>query len=131
MRETTYRQYLVWMAWLDDQWNHPSREDTYLMQIACEVRRVLSKNPNQVKVGDFKLEFTSAKPAKTNTEGGSKGTQPLSMEDRVEGSKALWMAAVGSEIRRAKIGDDGQLVLEETGPPSPKPPTRRPLKPAR
>ena len=30
----TYRQYLVWLAWLKEDWNRPSRTDHYIMQAA-------------------------------------------------------------------------------------------------
>lgn len=33
----------------------PNRSDYYLMQIAMEVRRVLSRNPNRIKLKHFKL----------------------------------------------------------------------------
>lgn len=29
----------------------------YLMQVACEVRRVLAKNPGDIKISDFRLQF--------------------------------------------------------------------------
>jgi hypothetical protein len=49
------------MAWLDQQWNVPSRSDNYLMQIAQEVKRVLHRDPNKVTLDEFKLEFNSKK----------------------------------------------------------------------
>lgn len=35
----------------------PNRTDHYLMQIAMEVRRVLSKHPGRIKLSHFKLKF--------------------------------------------------------------------------
>ncbi|MHC4687246.1 MAG: hypothetical protein ACYTEW_23490, partial [Planctomycetota bacterium] len=42
---------------MDEQWNRPSRSDQYLMQIAQEVRRVLSKDPEAIKLDHFKIRF--------------------------------------------------------------------------
>lgn len=30
----THRQYVVWQAWFSTQWDEPSRNDYYLMQVA-------------------------------------------------------------------------------------------------
>lgn len=64
MERWTHREYRTRLAWLDEQWNQPSRNDQYLMQIAMEVRRVLSKKPNAIELDHFKLEFgtTEVKP---------------------------------------------------------------------
>jgi len=35
----TWRQFEVWQAWLDMQWNEPSRSDWYLMRVAANVLR--------------------------------------------------------------------------------------------
>ena len=63
MNSHTERQFRTWIEWLDSQWNEPSLTDHYLMQIATEVRRVLSKNPNDIKLDDFKIEFSKPKRA--------------------------------------------------------------------
>jgi hypothetical protein len=61
MESHTNREYEVWMAWLSNQWNEPSRSDHYLMQIAQEVCRVLKKNPNQIQLQQFKIPFVLKK----------------------------------------------------------------------
>lgn len=53
----TERELAGWVRWLDDEWNTPTRTDHYLMQIAQEVRRVLRKNPNKIKLKQFAIEF--------------------------------------------------------------------------
>ena len=53
------------------------------MQIACEVRRVLSKNPNRIQPGQFKLKFGTSKPKK------------LSVKEATKLAKAKWLSAVG------------------------------------
>lgn len=45
------------MEWLNNQWNEPDKKDYYLMQIAQEVRRVLSKSPSKIKLKDFLIKF--------------------------------------------------------------------------
>ncbi len=54
-----HRDYLLWMRYLDELWDQPSRTDNYLMQIALEVKRVLMKRPEKVKLSDFLLKFTN------------------------------------------------------------------------
>jgi hypothetical protein len=88
----THRQYAAWCRWRGQEWNRPSRTDSYLMQIACEVRRVLSKNPNGVKIKHFELKFgTGEKPQ----DGG------LTKEQATEASKSLWLSRMGgaSKVR--------------------------------
>lgn len=57
MEKHTHREYLTWLAWLDKQWNIPDRHDTYLMQIACEIRRTILKDPNNIQANQFKMKF--------------------------------------------------------------------------
>lgn len=69
MQKTTRREYLAWLAWLDKEWEHPSRTDYYLMQIAAEVNGVLRKK-GPLKLDNFKLRFTDDKkqPKKETTQ---------------------------------------------------------------
>ena len=34
MQSMTHREYLTWLAWLEDQWNVPDRTDYYLMPVS-------------------------------------------------------------------------------------------------
>lgn len=77
MREHTERELRVWLAWMALQWDSPDRSDYYLMQVACEVRRVLSRDPRAISISDFKLQFREAGPAVRRD------------------SKAAWFAGVG------------------------------------
>ena len=45
------------LAWLQEQWNEPSRTDWYLMQVACEIVRGRVKKPRSIGLKDFKLPF--------------------------------------------------------------------------
>lgn len=87
MRKTTHRQYQGWLAWLAQQWNEPDRHDWYAMQIACEVRRVLSQKPGQHQPDQLKIKFEERKP--------------LSEEDKrrhAENVKAAWIGMVGGKV---------------------------------
>lgn len=91
MERWTHRECRTRLAWLDEQWNQPSRSDQYAMQIAMEVRRVLSKKPNAVELAHFKLKF------------GLREVKPvpkLSMADLTKQSKARWCGLVG--LRRER-----------------------------
>jgi hypothetical protein len=68
------------MAWLEEQWNKPSRTDYYLMRIAQRMHQQWSKK--SVSMEDQRITFTF---------GQKKG---LSMEERVAKSKAAWMGGV-------------------------------------
>ena len=72
-------KYLVWMAWLSEQWNVPTKADYYQMQTSCEVRRVLSTNPRNIQIDHFKLKFGPKKP-------------PISVSHAAMLSKAKWIS---------------------------------------
>ena len=84
MEKHTHREFVVWMRWLDEEWNRPEPSDYYLMQIAAEIRRVLSKKPRHIKMEDFKLEFAEAEHAPAAT-----------VEEAAARSKSKWKAIVG------------------------------------
>lgn len=86
----TYREFLTWGAWLDRQWNRPSRSDYYEMQTACQVARVLAKNPGNIKIEHFKLPF------------GEEGTR----EQKTQEAKAVSASAKAgwAAILSAKLG---------------------------
>jgi hypothetical protein len=94
MRAHTYREYLAWLDWLEDQWNVPNRSDNYLIQIAAEIRNVVnsfSKNSLPVKLKDFILNFKRPKPVKR-----------LSKEEKSKQAKSRWTGMLGRTI-----GKDG------------------------
>ena len=82
----THRQFLAWRDWLKHEFNTPSRSDHYLMTIACEVRRVLSKNPNSINADDFRLTFSQKDPGPTKTP-----------EQEAEEARAIWKARLGMQ----------------------------------
>jgi len=68
MQRITHREYLIWMRYLEEQWEKPSRTDNYLMQIAAEVRRVLHSNPRRIKQSHFLLSFNGKEKKKPTEE---------------------------------------------------------------
>ena len=57
MRQTTYRQFLVWCQWMIEDLNTPSRSDYHVMRVAMAVHEVNSKDPKSLKVDQFKVGF--------------------------------------------------------------------------
>lgn len=64
----THRQYLAWMGYLRERDRNPSPDQWYMMAIAAEVRRTISKNPNQVQPSDCRLELREAKEASSSSQ---------------------------------------------------------------
>lgn len=84
----THRQAMAYNNWLDAQWNVPTRADYYAMQIACEVRRVMSEKPREVLLGHMKLDF---KP--------TAASKPMTPEQAAAASKSTWLSIFGPKIR--------------------------------
>lgn len=90
----TYREYNVWMTYLDSEWNKPNRSDYYLMQIALEIRRFMvgfSKGGKDPDMNDLVLPFTAQK----NEHESEKEITPEEIKNRAEISKATWFARTG------------------------------------
>ena len=74
------------MAWLDQQWNRPSRSDHYLMQIALIVGRVFgSEKKSDLK--DMQLKFRDP------DEGLSR--RPQTREQAARAARARWFPLLG------------------------------------
>ena len=67
------------MAWLEEQWNKPSRSDYYLMRIAQRIQAQWSKKPATLK--DQIIEFEQKKAE----------SKPM---DPVARSKAIWLGGL-------------------------------------
>lgn len=94
MKLHTYRQYRVLLAWMDAEWNKPDRHDSYLMQVCCEIRRVLSKHPDRVKPHHFRLMFGDEHKKKQ---------RKLTRQQAAEQSMARWFIGVGMNPEQAKL----------------------------
>lgn len=78
----------MWLTWLDLQWDRPTREDVYQMQVACEVRRGYVKNPRRVNLKDFFLDF-----------GVERKKPKLTKEQAARVSKARWVGMMGMAVK--------------------------------
>lgn len=81
------------MAFEELEWNNPSRDNWYSMQVAATVQRFLEafmKEPKPVKVEEFKIPF-ALRPAK------SEGKKPaeMTMKEYCEQARAVWRGALG------------------------------------
>jgi len=80
------------MARRQAEWNAPSRSDYYLMQIACEVRRVLRKNPESIKLDSFKIPFEFETSENPETAEGYTKEEIRQMQ--MDAIKSRWMRRV-------------------------------------
>lgn len=94
MRQHTDRELAVWLKWLGDQWNKPSRGDHYLMQLDCTVKRLLAEHPDRVQLKDSQLRFESPPLAETMT------PEELAADDKREAmwSHMRWHTAMGVDL---------------------------------
>lgn len=87
----THRQFVAWVKWKQYSLNNPGISELYLAQVAVEVRRVLSTNPQSIQLDDMILKFKDPKPP--------------SKEDIEEFSKraiAAWTSKVGGKVKVMK-----------------------------
>ena len=90
LTKISYREYLIWRHWLNKQWSVPSRTDYYLMQIAREIKRVLSANPDNISTLDFKIAFSDE----------DEDQKPPPQDPKITAmhAKKLWMSRVGGNV---------------------------------
>jgi len=93
-QKTSSTDFMMWLTYLELDLNLFHREDYYLAQIAAEIRRGNVKQPRQIRVKDFILEFKREKV---------RDTRGLSLEDRTSISKRFWKAVVGFTQKRKQI----------------------------
>ena len=99
-----------------EEWEKTHREDFYLAQIACEIRRGQVKNPNLVKLEAFLLKFVT-KGAKA---------EPVTQEaldKRTAASKATWGGILAASMAKRPPGATGKP--KGTTPAAPVAPVRR------
>jgi hypothetical protein len=84
MEQHTERELRVWLAWLDMQWNRPSRTDWYLMRVASEVIRARARDPGSVTPEKMKLKFNVGEARRSHSVGQASAL-----------AKARWFAAAG------------------------------------
>lgn len=85
----THRQFRAWRAWLDMQWDRPSRTDHYIMQATAESIRPHVKKGTKVKTSDYRLSFSP--------DGKRKATPVQSPEE----NRAAWLG-IAAGLKGAK-----------------------------
>mgnify|MGYP001574194689 FL=1 len=112
MKTISRREYLMRIAWMEQQWNEPDRSDNYAMQIAAEVKRfreAFSKNPQAVALADMKIPFgrSSDQPQSLYTKPIEELT-PEETEIRRRAaatlSKARWAGRLGVKVEDIESG---------------------------
>lgn len=104
MERWSHRRYVTALAWLNDQWNKPSRSDHYQMQIAREIRMGNVKDPKTVEMDHFKIPFTMTSGPITETASNmvshnmpTSPPTPEQIQARGRLSKSIWFNALGLE----------------------------------
>lgn len=93
----THRLFAAWTAWLKLEWNRPSRTDQYVMSLTAEVRRILHKHPQRVKLKDFLLIFNDGK-----------GQPKLTEEQAADYAMAKWLGPLGGLGAVRIMDEEGQ-----------------------
>jgi len=76
------KEFVLWKVYLQREPSRFHREDYLFAMVAAEVRRTISKHPNQVKTEDFLLKFKDPKKKKKPQMG-------------LAAQKSIWLAATG------------------------------------
>lgn len=92
MKKLSYREYKLRLAWLEDQWNNPSRTDYYLMRLTAIVGGLFSKK--KVKLEDQKISFDNST---------SRATKPkITKEQASAKSKSRWFGFLGLQKKNTE-----------------------------
>jgi hypothetical protein len=84
------REYRLWKAHYEAEWNRPNRTDYYLMRIAQQIAAQKYKNPT---LEQQKLEFETVKKMISQ----DKPTPPPPKKVNWKAQQALWLAAVNGK----------------------------------
>lgn len=119
----TYRQYLAWQAWIDMEWDRPSRSDWYAMQTAAEVQRGYLMNnhldPSQVREANMKLAFQRSRSAQATLSPDQEAAEEAQFQEwQMQLSKARALAMRGNIVKEvpmpeADLDEQGNPLVEE------------------
>jgi hypothetical protein len=95
MEKTSYRDYLTWMLYLDEQWNTKTKEDYYFAQIATEIGNVL-RTSKFLTLEDRFIRFESSiqKSIKKETE----EEKQSRLKTTSEWAKGVWKARIQGSL---------------------------------
>lgn len=94
MERITHREYKVRLAWLEMQWDKPSRSDWYLMRIIQLLDAIWHRRTRLKELENFRVPFE--KPKKTIQSGQDR--------QRSERSHSVWGAAMKAAAKRMTRG---------------------------
>ncbi len=83
MAETTSREFVEWIDYLNERDQHTDMDRWYMAQIALEVRRSYISDPRSTRLKDFELKF--------------KQQRAEGFDARVSKVKSFWFALCGVE----------------------------------
>ena len=116
----THRQFEAWRAWLQSEWNEPSRTDHYLMMLAQYLwaipARVWGKNPDVPGLDRFEIPFSFEEKAV-----GKQTVGEMLSEKKVKDSQRWadgqrWSARLGGQIAVNRISPEEMARLDEMSP---------------
>jgi len=81
----SFREFVDWITFLRREEERETKQDIYLAQIACEVRRGYVAEPRTVKLKDLMLTSSTEEPAKEEAPRAKSKSR----------SKAAWTKALG------------------------------------
>jgi len=104
LAKTTYRQYLCWMEYFDQQLNDPDNILVYyLMQLTAEIRRLPGyflggKNATKVKLEHFKLSFGKKGKEQKRTPYHLLSKEEKEKWDNIQ--RTTWASRLGTTIKK-------------------------------
>lgn len=102
----TFRQFQAWGEFYSQDWNHPTRDNYYLMAIRYEVRMFregFAKNPKQHELESFKIPF------KLRDEKEEKQEAEERVKQKLEMSKQMVIARMGKPLAIRQPGRTTQI----------------------
>lgn len=85
----------MWMIYLDEQWNEPSKLDWYLAQIAADIRKGPLKDADKIVPKDALIRFDQEKREDDDREETDKMPTADRVKQKLDVSKAYWLALAG------------------------------------
>lgn len=110
----SHREFLTRLAWIELQWERPSRTDYYLMQIAWAIFQV--KSVKEILLSTFKLPFQAwKKPRKVKpVDPKFQGPPPMTQADiaRVQAAMTRFKAKMAKQAK-SKPRPEGRSLLQK------------------
>ncbi len=99
-KETSSREFVLWMARLDEEWQENTKLDYYLAQIAAMIEAVNSKEPQNVTTQGRLLKFEERRPSKPLHK-----MTPEERQEAIDAQKAAFIGWAKGASRRGQPKD--------------------------